>query len=96
MPIERIERRIQEKRKAQWIEDTCFAAALLWHTRANVLPRVPKLGHVAARNVVGDRDARQFDNPTFDRVHQTEVADRPREQRALDISRATQEEGGSG
>ena len=92
MAVERIERGLQFDRQAERIEFAGFAAALLRHLRADMLPQLAEFRHVAAGDVVGDRHARQFDDAAFDRVHQREVADRPREQRALGIARAAQEE----
>src|ERR1700731_5429657 len=57
-----------------------------------MLPYLAKFRHVAAGDVVGDWHPRQFDDAAFDRLHQREVADRPREQRALGVTRAAQEE----
>ena len=45
-----------------------------------------------SRYVLGHRDAREFDDATLDSIHQREVAHRPREQRALGITRTTEEE----
>ena len=59
-------------------------------------PQIAVDRHVAGRQVVGDRHARQLDDAAFDRVHQREVADRPGEQRTFGIARAAQEEGGRG
>ena len=59
---------------------------------ADVLPQVAEHRHLAARDVVGDRDARQLDDAALDGVHQREVAHRPGEQRALGVAGAAQEE----
>ena len=58
-----------------------------------MFPQVAEHRHVAglrARQVVGDRNARQFDNAAFNRIHQRKVAERPWEKRAFGIARATQ------
>ena len=57
-----------------------------------MLPEVAELGHLGARDVVRHRHARQLDDAALDRVHQREVAHRPREQRALAVPRSRQEE----
>ena len=48
--------------------------------------------HLIAGDVFRHRDARQFDDAALDGVHEREVAHRPREQRALGIAGAAQEE----
>ena len=69
-----------------------FAAALLRHVLADVLPEVAEHRHLVAGDVLGHRHARQLDDAALDGVHQREVAHRPGEQRALGVARAAQEE----
>jgi hypothetical protein len=76
----------------QRIECFGLAPALLGHPLADVLPKVTKLGHLLAGDVVGDGHARQLDDPAFDGVHQGEVAHGPGEQSPLGITGAAQEE----
>ena len=57
-----------------------------------MLPEVAEHRHLVAGDVVGHRHARQLDDAALDGVHQREVAHRPREQRALGVARAAQEE----
>ena len=59
---------------------------------ADVLPEVAEHRHLVAGDVVGHRHARQLDDAALDGVHEREVAHRPREQRALGVARAAQEE----
>ena len=70
-----------------------LAPSLLGHLLADVLPQVAEVGHVAARNVVGDRHSGQLDDAALDGVHQREVAHRPREERPFGVARSAQEEG---
>ena len=57
-----------------------------------MLPEIAEHRHLAAGDVVRDRDARQFDDAALDGIHQREVAHRPREQRAFGVAGAAQEE----
>ena len=92
MAVERFERGLQPRRQAERIELAALPAPLLRHVLADVLPEVAEHRHLVAGDVLGDRDARQLDDAALDGVHQREVAHRPREQRALGIARAAQEE----
>ena len=92
MPVERFKRRLQLDGQALRVERLCFAAPLLRHPVADVDPQVAELGHVPACDVVGDRHARELDDAALDRVHEREVAHRPREERAFGIPGATEEE----
>ena len=90
--VERFERGLQLDGQAERIESSRLAAAFLGHLRADVLPEVAEHRHLAAGNIVGDRDARQLDDAALDGVHQREVAHGPREERAFGIAGAAQEE----
>ena len=86
MPVECFEGGLELDRQAQRIEPARLAAPLLRHLRADVLPQVPELRHVAAGDVVGDRDPRQLDDAALDGIHQREVAGRPREEHPLRVA----------
>ena len=58
----------------------------------DVFPEIAEHGHLAAGDVVGDRDARQLHDAAFDGVHEREIAHRPREERAFGVAGAAQEE----
>ena len=90
--VERLERGLELRRKAQRIELAGLAAPLLRHLLADVLPEVAEHRHLVAGDVVGDGHARQLHDAALDRVHEREVAHRPREERALGVARAAQEE----
>jgi len=92
MSVEGVQSGLQAGRQFQGIEVLAFAASLLGHVLADVLPQVAEHRHFVAGDVLGDRDARQLDDPALDRVHEREVAHRPWEQRALGIAGAAQEE----
>ena len=93
VPVERFECGLELDRQAEGVEPAGLAAPLLRHLRPDVLPQVPELRHLAARNVVGHRHPRQLDDAALDGVHQREVARRPGEQRPLRVARPAQEEG---
>ena len=90
--IERFEGGLQPYGNAQRVEQRGLGAPLSWHLRADVLPQVPKRGHLATGDIVRHRHTRQLDDAALDRVHQREVAHRPGEQRALRVAGAAQEE----
>ena len=90
--VEGFERGLQAGGQFERVEFLALAAALLRHVLADVLPQVAEHRHLVAGDVLGDRDARQLDDAALDGVHQREVAHRPREQRALGIAGAAQEE----
>ena len=52
----------------------------------NMFPQVPKHWHFFAGDVVGHWDTRQFDNATFDGVHERKIAHSPGEECSLDIT----------
>ena len=83
---------LQSGGQLERIEFFALAAALLGHVLADVLPQVAEHRHFVAGNVLGHRDARQLDDAALDGVHQREVAHRPREERALGVAGAAQEE----
>ncbi|MCI0666880.1 MAG: hypothetical protein L0Y43_02355 [Methylococcaceae bacterium] len=82
---------MQFHRDAERIEDFALAAPLFRHPGADVLPEIAELRHFAAGHIVGDRNARELHDAAFDRIHQREIAHRPREQRAFGITRTAQE-----
>ena len=86
--VEGFEGGLQLEGNAQRVEHCGLAAALSGHPRADVLPQVAELGHVAAGDVVGHRHAGQLDDAALDGVHEREVAHRPGKQRALRCSRS--------
>ena len=90
--VEGFQRRLQAGRELERVEFLAFAAPLLGHVLADVLPEIAEHRHLVAGDVLGDRDARQLDDAALDRVHEREVAHRPREQRALGVAGAAQEE----
>ena len=90
--VERVEGGLQRRGNAQGIEHRRLGAPRARHLGADVLPQVAERGHLAAGDVVRHRHARQLDDAALDRVHQGEVAHRPREQRALRVAGAAQEE----
>ena len=90
--VEGLQRGLQFNREAERVKICRLAAALPGHPRANVLPEVAELGHVAAGNVVGHRHARQLDDAAFNGVHQRKVAHGPGEQSAFGIARSAEEE----
>src|SRR5204862_7170187 len=90
---ERLERRLQLWRQAERVKRFSLAATLSWHLRADVLPQIAKHRHLAPRDIVRYRDARQLDDSTLDGVHQREVAHSPGKERSLGITGASQEEG---
>ncbi len=57
-----------------------------------MLPEFAIEWHLAARGIVGDRHAGQFDDAALDGVDEREVAHRPRKQGALQVARAAQKE----
>ena len=90
--VERLERGLELRRQAERVELAGLAAPLLRHLLADVLPEVAEHRHLVARDVVGDGNARQLDDAALDRVHEREVAHRPREERALGVAGAAEEE----
>lgn len=94
--VEGFEGRLELRRQTERIQARGLAAALLGHLRTDVLPEVAVHRHLRARDVVGDRDTRQLDDPRLDGVHQREVAHRPREQRSFGVSGPAKEERGRG
>ena len=58
----------------------------------DVFPQIAKHGHLFAGNVVGDGNARQFDDAALDGVHEREVAHRPGKERAFGIAGTAEEE----
>ncbi len=90
--VEGFQRRLQAGGELERVEFLAFAAALLGHVLADVLPEIAEHRHLVAGDVLRHRDARQLDDAALDGVHEREVAHRPREQRALGIAGAAQEE----
>ena len=88
--VQRVQRGLQLRRKLQRVGR--LPAALLGHVLADVLPELAEDRHLGAGDVVGDGHPRQLHDAALDGVHQREVARRPREQRALRVARAPQEE----
>ena len=84
--VEGFQGRLQFARQVHRIERR--AAPPLRHLPADVLPEIAEHRHLGAGDVVHHRHARQLDDAALDGVHQGEVADRPREQRALGVARA--------
>ena len=94
--IERVERSLKLVWQFKRIEFAGLAAPLLRHLLADVLPQIPVDRHVFADHVVCHRHAGELHNPAFDRIHQREVADGPREQRAFGVARTAEEKWGGG
>src|SRR5438093_10612394 len=78
MTVERLERRLKPRRKGEGIETSGFAASLLRHVLADVLPEISKHRHLAAGDVLRHGDARQLHDAALDGIHQRKVAHRPR------------------
>ena len=89
--VKRFQRRLQLRRQAQRIERIALAPSLLRHLLADVFPEIPEHRHLGPWDVVGHRDARQFHDAAFDRIHEREIAHRPREERSFGIAGAAQE-----
>ena len=87
-----MERRLQLGRKIVRIEFAGFRRALLRHLLADVFPDVAEHRHVGIDRIVRDRHPRQFHDAAFNRIDQGEIGDHPREQRALLVTGAAQEE----
>ena len=83
-------------RQAERVDKACFAATFFRHVGANVIPEIAEDGDVGAGNVVGDRDAGEFDDSALDGVHEGEVAHGPGEEGAFGVAGAAEEEGGGG
>ena len=77
---------------AERVERVRFASTLLRHLRTNVLPEIAEFGHIAARNIVGDRHPGKLDEAALDGVHQGEIAHRPCKEGAFGVARAAEEE----
>jgi hypothetical protein len=92
--VERLQGRLEPGGKLERVEFSPFAASLLRHVFADILPQVAEDRHFIARYVLRDGDARELDDAAFDRVHEREVAHGPREQRALGVTGAAEKEGG--
>ena len=86
MAVERLEGGLELDGEAERVERGSLAATLPWHLLPDVVPEIAELGHVAARDVVGDRDAGKLDDAALDGIHEREVAHRPREERSLCIA----------
>jgi hypothetical protein len=59
---------------------------------ADMLPQIAVDRLVGGGQIVGDRNARQFDDAAFDRVHQAEIGHDPGEQGSLSVPRTMKEE----
>ena len=92
MAVEGLESGLQARGEFERVEFLALAAALLGHVFADVLPKIAEHWHLVAGDVFRHRHARQFDDAALDGVHEREVAHRPREQRALGVAGAAQEE----
>ena len=57
-----------------------------------MFPEIPEHRHFLTRDVLRDRNAREFDDATLDGVHEREVAHRPGKECAFGITGATEEE----
>jgi hypothetical protein len=84
--VEGKQRRLQLRWQAQRIEHATLAPPLLRHPPADMVPEVAVDRHLAGRQIVGDRYARQLDDAALDRVHEREVADRPGKEGTLGIA----------
>ncbi len=94
--VEGFEGGLEFDRNAKGVESFGFAPAFFWHFGADVVPEIAELGHVAARDVVGDGNAGEFDDAALDGVHEGEVAHGPGKESAFGVARATEEERGGG
>ena len=92
MAVERVQRGLQLGGQAHRVEGAASAAPGARQPLADVLPQIAELRRLPRRQVVGDGHARHFDDAALDGVHQGKVVDRPREERALVIAGAAQEE----
>ena len=90
--VERLERGLELRRQAERVELAALPRPFFGIFLPDVLPEVAEHRHLVAGDVVGDRDARQLHDAALDRVHEREVAHRPREERALGVARAAEEE----
>ena len=68
MTIEGIEGSDESGGQRQRIKSFCFASAFLGHFGTNVFPKVSVLGHIRARDVIGNGDAGELDDAAFDGV----------------------------
>ena len=84
--IEGFESGLELDREAERVEGGSLAATLPWHLLPDVVPEIAELGHVAARDVVGDRDAGKLDDAALDGIHEREVAHRPGEEGSFRIA----------
>ena len=96
VPVDGVECGSKLGRKAQGIERTGLSAAPFGHAGSDVFPQLAVHGHLVARYVVRDRDARQLDDAALDGAHEGEVAHRPGKQGALRVAGAAEKEGRGG
>ena len=91
MAIQHLQRRLQLDGQSLRV-GAFFGFTFARHEIADVLPQIAVERHLATRQIVGYRHARQFDDAALDGVHQRKIRHRPGEQRAFGITRAAQEE----
>ena len=94
--VQGVERGVQGRGQAQWVEILRFAAPLFRHLPADVFPEIPEDRNFCAGDVVGYGDARELDDPAFDGIHEREIGHGPRKERALGIAGTAQEKRCSG
>ena len=91
MAVEGFKRGLQLRRETQRIKRVALAASFLRHFFTDVFPQIAEHRHFLAGDVVGNGNARQFDDAALNRVHERKIAHRPRKQSAFDIARTAQE-----
>ena len=79
MPVKRLQRGLQPGWQFERVELLIGAAPFFGHVLADVFPEVAEDRHFFTGDVFRDRHARQFDDATFDGIHQREVTHRPGE-----------------
>ena len=96
VPVQRLEGGLEGNRQHQRIELARLSPSLLRHVIPYVLPELPEHRHFVAGDVVRHRHPRQLDDSALDRIHEREVAHRPREECSLGVARTPEEEGRGG